>query len=260
MKKYFFLLIAILTLSVNAQNLATLRLQANHKTISASPFPLANIVAEYKFEDNLLDTSGNGHDLTLITTLNYVTEMVGRAADMSNTDTEAADSDDFTFGNGTTDSAFSISCLVSFDSATSTQGLIGKMDETINKEWYLIYVADLIRWRTYSLGVSSNYDSWNITFTPVLGQVYHFVAVTDGTTKKFYIDGVEQAGVVQTGGTYVAMSNQPSKLTVGNIYGDVPLYNHNGRMDVMRIWNTELTAAQALELATQELAGTDIDP
>lgn len=225
-----------------------------------STLPLANIVAEYKFQDNLLDTSGNGHNGTLLTTLNYVTEMVGRAADMQNTDITVEDSTDFTFGNGTTDSAFSISLLASFDSTTSTQSFIGKMDESINKEWYLIYVANLIRWRTYSAGASGDYDSWNITFTPTLGQVYHFVATTDGTTKKFYIDGIEQSGVVQTAGTYVAMSNQPSKLTLGCIYGDVPNFNHNGRMDCTRLWNIELSASQVLTLSTDELAGTDINP
>ena len=224
-------------------------------------YPLANIISEYKFENNVLDTVGTNNGVA--TAITYVTGGVGKSADFNGSTSfvSIADSNDLSFTNGFNDLPFSISLLIKFDVFPSNALFLNKFIGTTGREYE-------IRWNNtqgfiFKLYRDTNSSNINAAFLPtkVTGQWYHITCTSDGSETKegliIYINGIEVPSTKTLQGTYTGMINNTGVLSLGKFYSGLHL---NGKMDVVRLWDKELTSAEALAIATAELAGTDINP
>jgi hypothetical protein len=195
--------------------------------------------------------------------------MVGKAGNFGASATSyvtVVDADNLSFTDGSSDLPFSISFLIEFSSYDSTNGLwiINKRENTSTlNEWQL-----RIRATNISIGLT-NYDGSGIlinskTFTPTLNNTYHCVVTYDGSESELglnlYIDAVS-GGVQSEAGTYTGMTNTTSRVDIGRRGFNTTNGATNAyKLDCLRIWDKELSSDEVLEIATQELAGVDINP
>lgn len=156
----------------------------------------------------------------------------------------------FTFGNGTTDSAFTAECLVKFDAIGTVQTFFGKGTGTPAGEWQIRVQAN---GRIALLLVDQSAGALITIYTQTAfapGIWYHVAATYSGSNPltggvKLYVNGKEEPQGVTTVGTYVAMENTAEPLILGNQY-NAGLYNTGiaGVMDEVRIWNVVRTQQQ----------------
>jgi len=92
---------------------------------------------------------------------------------------------------------------------------------------------------------------------------YHITTTYDGSGTnagmEIYIDGSVLTPSRTSAGTYVAMSNTGEPVTIGK-NAQSTTRSLDGEMDCVTFWGVELDGGQVRKLATQELAGTDINP
>jgi len=218
---------------------------------------IENLVAYYAFENNANDSLGvhNGTPVNML----YLSGKNGLCANFSN-DAEIryidiADSDDFSFTNGTNDLPFSFSCWVNFSSFSSTGNFIISKRTNVSggDEWQMNYAVSTGRlsFVKYSLLNTQN-QSVRTDFTPSFNQWYHIV-VTDGGTGnvadfRMYVDGVLQTTKVNN--SYVRMPNGTSIVRVGHPSWTINAnLKHRGLLDELAIWkDRELNATEVAEL------------
>lgn len=158
-----------------------------------------------------------------------------------------ADSNSLSFGNGTSDSPFSMSIWL--NTTSSDSGIIMAKYGNTNREYILekgssnsLIVALFDSTASKYIGA---YTPANI-LTPYLGTYAHIAVTYNGsglnTGLKIYINGSETPTTKNSLGTYVAMSNTADPLTVSH-----PTYNFNGNYDQPIVWNKELSVAEIRE-------------
>lgn len=168
---------------------------------------------------------------------------------------DCGDSDTFSFGNGTTDSAFSISCWVNANGvASGWDGIVSKWDASATKKEYLFYLKDnklRILLGDSSSGGTIGYEATG-TFT--LSSWQHIVATYDGSSVvgglTLYVNGSPIAVSDISSGSYTAMENSDQPLWIGNGEdGGGALHPFDGLIDEVSIWNgTGLSASQVTDL------------
>ena len=167
------------------------------------------------------------------------------------------DSDTLTFGNGTTDSPFTISAWFNADTLSGSQRFtIGKIDSGAewllqgreNSIWMNLYdsTSSLEYIKTY-YGATINTNVWtNVIFT------YDGSGETTGC--KMYING----SLVSTSNTktsgYVAMGNKSSDLKIGARSGK----EFDGKISNVSIFNLELSSLQVKTIYNNGQPETDI--
>ena len=213
-------------------------------------------VAHWKLNDNaasstVIDSMGD-HNGTYhgtggvddYTNAHSVAGKVNTALDFDGTQdyVEIADSADFTFGDGTDDSPFSISVWVYMDSAASFR-IISKYASG-KSEWELLFVNSKLYFSLYKVDNVAIYQSRYYNTALSAGQWYHIVATYDGSGGvtahdgiKIYIDGVRKDDTDDNAGTYVAMDNGTATVWVGRFTTSYA----NGQIDNVKIFNKELT-------------------
>ena len=222
-------------------------------TVTAtSSIPLANILSEYKFENNVLDTVG-ANDGTA-TDITYLAGLVGQTGKFNGTSSYVDLGTKTLFGGKT---SVSISFLYKSDvfSPLTTTILYGAWTAPLDDRALIIRVVPSqgLQFYTYTADgqvggqISSAYGitSWQ-----------HFVLTYDGAFMRCYKNGVKSATeLAQTGAIQIPTTTNERIGDDGGQdgFGDC-------RMDCVRIWDITLNDAQALEIATAELAGTDINP
>jgi hypothetical protein len=155
---------------------------------------------------------------------------------------QVPDSNDLSFGNGSTDSPFSISAWVNMDSNASFR-IVNKYDAP-NYEYQFdtsasgelrFFVLDGTGYRGRT-GSTLNTSQW-----------YHVVATYSGVGgtnaqngTKIYVNGANVVGSTSTFGSYTAMSNTTAPVYIGRI---ATSYS-NGRISNAAIFNTELSSTQ----------------
>ncbi len=160
---------------------------------------------------------------------------------------EVADADNLSFGNGTTDSPFSISAWIK---PTSTLFRIFSKYQAPNYE-YQFDVGSSGELRFYIFD-GSTYRA-RTTFGSVIstGQWSH-VAVTysgvGGTNAqngiKLYVNGVNIVGTTPSSGSYTAMSSTSAQVYIGKIASNYS----NGNIDEVSVFNTELSASDVTSI------------
>jgi hypothetical protein len=165
---------------------------------------------------------------------------------------DAGDDSQFSFGDSSSDSAFSIALWVKINERNSgVQYFAGKGDGT-NYEYSLIYNNGFssIQFNLYdanSSNVVRRYGGLDLS----TGVWYHVAATYDGRGGanadqgiKIYINGVRQDDTTFNSGTYVAMHNTTAPLEVGGgLTAVAPL---EGSIAKFTLWDVEITAEDAL--------------
>jgi hypothetical protein len=222
---------------------------------------LTDLVAYYAFQNNVNDSLGV-HNGTEIGSPTYTTGINGQGIDFGNDATlryvDVADSDDFSFTDGTNDLPFSISLWVNFSSFSSTGNwLISKRDNSsIRSEWQFIRLSsnNAIRLNLYSGGAQTNVILVESNSFSTTGSWAHLVATYNGSGNQsglnLYINGsLNVASRTQTG-TYVGMNNTASVVTIGQAkFSVVNTLKHRGLLDEIAVWkNRELTSTEVTQL------------
>ncbi len=206
------------------------------------------LVAHYKLDGDLKDSSGNGHDGTLAGDPNFPAKYVagptghGQAMLFDGTDNHQYVSIG-TFNPSAATGQLSLSLWAKWDGASSSwQGLMGKRG---TGDW----VASIMMWY-----LELERDVWDIRFVqpgsginsgqllPV-GQWTHVAVTFDGTTAKIYINGA----VVDEGSFFFGEDKAaPMQFGASVDEGWNPF---NGALDDVYIYDTALSEAEVKALA-----------
>jgi hypothetical protein len=133
---------------------------------------------------------------------------------------EFTDSDDLSFGDGSTDSAFSVICLINPNNVNDSN-IISKMDSTtasLQREWrFEWWSTNYIRFGTNDNGASIG-RRYTGSLSGDIGSWHTYIGTYNGNSTNsgfaIYRDGTRIDDANSYGGTYTAMSNTSAK--VGN--------------------------------------------
>ncbi len=152
------------------------------------------------------------------------------------------DTSGLSFGNGTTDSPFSISAWVKIGQTTA-QGIVTKYGSSSRTREYTFYTTGgKLRLLLWGNG-TNNFATGTTTFTT--DTWYHVACTYDGRGGStayngitLYINGVAES-VTTSGGSYTAMSNTSQPLYIGKENAKLI----DGNIDETAIFTTELSAS-----------------
>ncbi len=232
-----------------------------YKILASQIVDTVGLVGWWKLHDGLMatgkvfDYSLNGHVGTLVDTDDPITlkpTYPGFDFDGANDYIEVADHNDFSFGDGSNDSPFSISAWVYPEGVGDYFPIAVKID-TGNYEWrFYIYLKTLhllLHNPTGDVYVGRYYTTELST-----GQWYHVGVTCDGRGGadaedgiKLYLDGTRVDNADKKSGTYVAMDNGTAPLWIGR-YASQYI---DGKIGDVMIYNVEKTAAQIKSLYDQ---------
>lgn len=158
---------------------------------------------------------------------------------------DCGDSDILSFGNGTTDSPFSVSGWVKPDSLIRFK-MVAKYDIPNYEFQFGTGGNKILAFTLYSQNTTDRIQRfYNTILTSTAWQ--HWVATYDGSGNpdniKIYINGVQVGDLSSTTGTYTAMQNTIAPLFIGKA-GNLA----NGKIDEVGIFNVALTDAEILSI------------
>jgi len=163
-----------------------------------------------------------------------------------------ADADNLSFGNGTTDSPFSISAWVKMTDATRFR-IVFKADNTTGNNEYGFFcdASDRINFILYDSTLSVTIGRYyNIGLTSYQGTWIHLSATYDGsgssTGLKIYLNGSRVDNTDSNSGSYTAMHNGNAPLEIGKFLTN----RSNGLMDEIAIFNSELSASDVSAISS----------
>tara|TARA_R110000744_G_scaffold376446_1_gene490694 strand:+ start:81 stop:836 length:756 start_codon:yes stop_codon:yes gene_type:complete len=164
------------------------------------------------------------------------------------------DSDDFSFGNGTTDLPFSVSFWLKLNSSIDSQVYISKNRGGPRREWTIgSFSTNKIQIALNNQGGNSE-QSIDSTTSLNDNQWYSVICTYSGVGGssayqglKIYINGVLETPTNIVSGTYTAMSNTVAPLTIGR-YMAGNVYT-NGLIDEPAIFDTELNQTQITSIS-----------
>jgi len=216
----------------------------------------SGLLAWYKMDENvvdadLIDSSGNGYTGTPIGSPVYVTSpnsSFGYALDFTPSDyVSIPDNDVFSFGDGSTDSPFSVDLWIQSDNINDNFQIISKYWGT-RREWTLDCSSGTLQIGLWDHSAVDYIGAYKLS---AMEQdiLYHIVATYDGSASgngiSIYLNGSLVTGMTtHTGGSYVAMENLVEPVTIGRNAGSY----HDGIIDNVRIWDYELNSTEAVDL------------
>jgi hypothetical protein len=166
---------------------------------------------------------------------------------------DCGDSDTFSFGNGTTDSPFSVSFWTKLNSVTGTQPFLSKDAASPNREWAISIFSDSsngVRIFLKNQG-GNNQQSIDSSTALTTGVWYHITTTYDGRGGSnaadglsIYINGILDTPTNIAKATYTAMSNTTAPVYIGK-YSTNEI---NGQIDAVAIFNYELSSSQVTTL------------
>jgi hypothetical protein len=200
----------------------------------------------------------SGEVLKYLGEVKYNTSVSSMCADFDGTDDHIIikDNDLFSFGDGVTDSPFSVSAWIKADDI-SNFNVIGKYGT--NNEWLLYFNAsDLVYFYLYDnvgggyIGryLDTDYSDWE-------GDWLHAVATYDGSGIdgiKVYINSERVDNNNVSGGSYTAMSDTNQDIEIGKRTTNYS----NGSMCDVRIFNKELSKSEIESVMGGEKNGSEV--
>ncbi len=159
-----------------------------------------------------------------------------------------SDSNDLSFGDGSSDSPFSISAWVKFGTLQNSRIFSKRAGGTTGREYQLSYNANKIQFTLYDQSESWAYIyAENTANSLFAGQWYHVVATYDGSGSEngltLYVNNVDVTTTRASSGAYTAMENGTSDVYIGSNGYDAT-YCVDGLIDEVAIIGSELSAAQ----------------
>tara|TARA_R100001530_G_C4321449_1_gene155999 strand:+ start:8307 stop:9497 length:1191 start_codon:yes stop_codon:yes gene_type:complete len=161
---------------------------------------------------------------------------------------QIGDSSSFSFGNGTTDSPFSISFWAYFDSMAGSVGVLGKDSGVAGTQEYQIRLGfSNLRFRLYD-PVNLGYITKNLNVALNTSQWYHITCTYDGSGvvagMLIYVDASIPSLGETTSGSYTAMDDTAADFTIGATNATY----FEGNLDEIAMFDIELSAAQVLAI------------
>lgn len=215
-------------------------------TIAFASTADAGVLASWRFENNLNDSSGNGRTMRP-NPKNYDTGLIGQALDIDGigpntieqgSDASSIDDNAFDFGAGD----FTISLWAFFNDLSGEQNLIEKFQNPGGPGWTLYKKggpADQIEW--YGQGVGAVTGN---TIGISAGTWHHIVLRRDATNIELIIDTAQDGASLAHGGAAITDSGNP--LGIGFRRGGSNFMN--GSIDEVVVWDEALSNAQITAL------------
>lgn len=193
-----------------------------------------NLMCEDPGAGTMVDVSGNGYDGTYngaMTSEDRIKKVQGWAIDPDGIDDfiDLGNNSDFSFGDGSNDSAFSLIIATEIDSTETIRTLISKWDETLNsedREWKITLTADhKAKFEFFDESETVNQNPYAISSvldvdeTHMLGFTYNGVggANADGGIN-IYDNGVLDSSITRNGNqtSYTAMEAGSTPTWIGS--------------------------------------------
>lgn len=247
--KYYVFLLALLLLAPSAADARSLQRPPNN----------LGLVGYWSFNEGtgavVTDFSGRGNHGSRTGTTTWVPGKLGFALSLNGSTgyVTVPDTNALSFGNGTTDTTFTMSAWVKMVDATRFR-IFNKAD-TLNQAEYQFTVDanDKLRMSLFDANVNNRVETISDqTLTAYQGAWVHVVATSTGgglTGTKLYINGALVSSTNSSALSYSAMENGTFPLYIGRY--DVNYAN--GVIDEARMYNRVLSASDIAKLYT---AGT----
>ncbi len=164
------------------------------------------------------------------------------------------DSTNYSFGNGTVDTAFSVGAWIR-PNAIVTNVIMGKYDSAGNKEEWRFFIdsSGLLSLELHDASASTTEIAVS-SAALTIGQWVFVVASYDGgetsPVVNLYVDGTAvNSGATTESGAYVAMENTDAPLTIGcSGVTATPVAEFHGRIALPFVTGKALSAAEVLTL------------
>jgi len=158
------------------------------------------------------------------------------------------DSNDFSFGDGSTDSAFSVSMWVKLSDAAS-QGFFAKASSSA-KEYHILTGSNRkLRCRLYDDSTGGHIQS-QIDAVLSTGSWVNFVFTYDGSEDKdgitIYADGSAPSQTKGSSGSYTAMENTSADLRMAS--SEMNSFYLEGDVDEVALFDIELSSSQVTDI------------
>jgi len=160
------------------------------------------------------------------------------------------DKNDFSFGNGTSDTPFSVSAWIKMVDATKFRILGKSASGAGNIEWlFFVGGTDKLTFTLYDNAGSNQIRRESAAITSDEGSWINVVGTYNGsgsnTDINIYINGVDANDSAGGAGTYVAMHNGTAALEMGRFVSDSGNADYSdGNIDEVSLWNKELSAGE----------------
>lgn len=214
--------------------------------ISLDQSTVGNYTITYTTSGVCPNTSTQALEIRALAQVNNVYSM---DFDGTNDYIDCGDSDDLSFGDGSTDSPFSVSAWVNMTDAT--RFITIAKDATAAREYVITTLTD-DKLYFYLLDSSSNGYIGRISpaVTSNQGTWIHTVYTYNGNSSssgiKIYLNGSQVDNANYEGGSYTAMENTNVALNIGR--QERGLNYSNGKIDEVAVFNVELTGEQVLAI------------
>ncbi len=204
------------------------------------PILPVGLVAAYSLEGDVKDSSGNGHDGTVMGAVSYVDGPASKGKAMLFPGTPGNAVNLGTFNPSEKTGMLSVSLWAKWNGLSNQwQGLIGKRDT---------WAADQTMWQIEASQTTGalSFSRYGLTAgtAPALkvGEWAHIAVTFDKTTARFYVNGV------QTGsGAFSFGPDREAALQFGQDSADGNAFN--GVLDEVKLYDIVLTPAEVLALA-----------
>jgi len=158
------------------------------------------------------------------------------------------DSNDFSFGDGATDSPFSVSMWVKLN-ATATQAFFVKGTSS-DKEYQILSGANQkLRIRLYDDSTGAHIQT-QVDALLTTGSWNHYVFTYDGSSDKsglkIYVNASLVAQTTNNSGSYTAMENTTAELRVAS--SEQNSFYLNGDIDEVALFDIELSSSQITDI------------
>jgi hypothetical protein len=205
------------------------------------PIRPVGLVASYSLENDVKDSSGNGHDGTVLGTVTYVDGPAGKGKALLFPGTPGNAVNLGTFNPSEKTGMLSVSLWAKWNGLSNQwQGLIGKRDTWAADQtmWHIeaAQTTGVLSLGRYNISVGSGNTVLKV------GEWTHIAVTFDKTTARFYINGV------QTGsGAFSFGPDREASLQFGQDSADGNAFN--GALDEVKLYDIVLTPAEILALA-----------
>ncbi len=173
---------------------------------------------------------------------------------VSNDNINCGDSDDFSFGNSANDSPFSFSAWINGDAFGSLAQTIMAKDNSTGREYtFGIWNPAKLRIILHDGAAQQKIETGSNSFDA--NKWYHTMVTYDGRGGasaadglKIYINAINQTVTdISSGGTYTAMENTSTPLTIGEYYNSSFF---DGKLSNVQIFSTTLPATGSNSVET----------
>jgi len=204
---------------------------------------IPNLIAYYRFEDNVNDQLGLNNGIGTNVTYNASGKLDKSIVfSGSNSYVKITDSDTFSFTDGLTDTPFSVTFSFKFNTVNRCWMVSKRNGGASNYEYDILNNTGnkftLILWDNSN----GSFLLKEFTWSPVVSAWNNLAVTYDGSGlvsgMSLYINAVS-GGSTSTSGTYTRMRNSSSGVQISGI--DNNSFNVTGEMDELRFWDKELS-------------------